>query len=405
MIRRRAWRRCPPHGKARRTSPTIRYAPSWPAQLARAHFFLDNNDQAIQISDSLLPAAERYDLAPVIADVFVTKGTALLNSGRAREARTLLTGGRELALSIGDHRTAIRAYINASAVLDLDNAVDSVESSRTGLALARRVGQRALGYVLLTNACVGSIAVGDWDWALGELARVMPEAEPEDRLLFGDPAMALAALRGEEPAPILSEILAASAAAPDPQTRASSFSMQAYADFGARRWADAAAHWLKTAETLSFGAAEALTNRGRAAAMARDLDTLRDNLDRLRSLGHHGRTFDAALRTNEAAIAAIEGRQAEALGLFRSSMAAFAELGIRFNEALVGLQMAWLLDPNEPEVRAAADRSREILVSLQAAPLLGWLDEAMTRESASAGRPAHGTAAEQVEVEVEDALP
>ena len=375
------------------------------AQLARAHFFVDDNERAIQVSDSLLPAAERYDLAPVIADVFVTKGTALLNAGRAREARTLLTGGRELALSIGNHRTAIRAYINSSAVLDLDDAVDSVESSRTGLALARRVGQRALGYVLLTNACVGSISIGEWDWALGELARVMPEAEPEDRLLFGDPAMALEALRGDEPAPLLGEILAASAAALDPQTRASSFSMRAYADFGARRWAEAAAAWLTAAETLSFGAAETLTNRSFAAAMARDLDVLRDNLDRLRALGFHGRTFDLTLRVNEAAIAALEGRSAEALALYRSCMASLAELGIRFREALVGLQMAWLLDPNEPEVRAAAHRSREILVSLQAAPILGWLDEAMAREASSAGRPAHGAATEQVEVEVEDALP
>ena len=139
--------------------------------------------------------------------------------------------------------------------------------------------------------------------------------------------------------------------------------------------------------------------------LARDLDGLHDNLDRLLALGYHGRVFDLTVRTNEAAIAALEGRQAEALGLFRSTMAAFAELGIRFNEAMVGLHMASLLDASDPEVRAAAERSREILVSLRAARVIGWLDEAMTRAPASAGGPAHGTSAEQVEVEVEDALP
>ncbi len=375
------------------------------AQLARAHFFLDENERAIQISEMLLPAAERHDLLPVIADVFITKGTALLNSGRAREALTLLTGGRELALSIGDHRTALRAYINVAAMLDLDDAVASFESSRTGLALARRVGQRALGYVLLANASVGAVPVGEWDWALGELARLAPEAEPEDRMTLGDSMTALTALRGEDPQGLLDELSGMTPSGTDPQTRAIFFSMQAWDEFGAGRWREAAARWLSGAETHTFAAVEALTNRSRAASLARDLDALRDNLHRMRALGYHGRTFDLTLRVNEAAIAALEGRSAEALGLFRTSMAALAELGIRFSEAMVGLQAAWLLDPNEPEVRAAAERSREILVSLRAVPLLAWLDEALTRESASAGRPAHGAATEQVEVEVEDALP
>ena len=340
-----------------------------------------------------------------LRDVFITKGTALYNSGRAREALALLTGGRELALSVGAHRTAVRAYINAAAVLDLDDPVASYESSRTGLALARRVGQRAIGYVLLTNSAVGAIPVGEWDWAADELARVLPEIELEDRYMFGDPMAAFAGLRGEERPAIIDEILAHTAAATDPQTRAMSFSLMAWDDFGAGRWSEAAAGWLSAAEVQAFGASESLTNRSRAAALARDLDVLRDNLDRLNSLGYHGRMFDLTVRTNEAAIAALEGRHAEALGLHRSSMAALAELRARFSEAMVGLQMAWLLDPSDAEVRAAAERSREILVSLRAARVLEWLDEAMTRTSASAGRPAHGTAAEQVQVQVEDALP
>jgi class 3 adenylate cyclase/tetratricopeptide (TPR) repeat protein len=375
------------------------------AQLARAHFFLDDTERAIELCDSVLPAAERHDLGEVIADVFITKGTALYNSGRAREALALLTGGRELALSVGADRTAVRAYINAAAVLDLDDPVASYESSRTGLALARRVGQRAIGYVLLSNAAVGAIPVGEWDWAADELARVLPETELEDRFMFGDPMVALAGLRDEQRPEFIDEILAHTAAATDPQTRALSFSLRAWDDFGAGRWSEAAAGWLSAAEVQAFGASESLTNRNRAAALARDPDALRDNLDRLNSLGYHGRMFDLTVRTNEAAIAALEGRHAEALGLHRSSMAALAELGARFSEAMVGLQMAWLLDPTDAEVRAAAERSREILVSLRAHRVVDWLDEAMTRGTTSAGRPAHGTAAEQVQVEVEDALP
>jgi hypothetical protein len=41
--------------------------------------------------------------------------------------------------------------------------------------------------------------------------------------------------------------------------------------------------------------------------------------------------------------------------------------------------MATLLGPADPDVRAAADAAREILVRLQAAPFLARLDKAMAR--------------------------
>jgi hypothetical protein len=45
--------------------------------------------------------------------------------------------------------------------------------------------------------------------------------------------------------------------------------------------------------------------------------------------------------------------------------------------------MGTLLDPADPEVRAAADAAREILVRLEAAPFLARLDASMAR----AGEP------------------
>ena len=64
------------------------------------------------------------------------------------------------------------------------------------------------------------------------------------------------------------------------------------------------------------------------------------------------------------------------------------EIGLPWEEALVGIDMASLLDADEPEVIAAAARSREILTGLRAQPFLDRLESALAaapREPAGAG--------------------
>jgi len=48
--------------------------------------------------------------------------------------------------------------------------------------------------------------------------------------------------------------------------------------------------------------------------------------------------------------------------------------------------MALLLDPAEPEVRAAADAARDIFIRLEAAPFIARLDAAPARSSDSDDR-------------------
>src|SRR6478735_406866 len=54
-----------------------------------------------------------------------------------------------------------------------------------------------------------------------------------------------------------------------------------------------------------------------------------------------------------------------------------ASMGLPWEEALLGIDMATLLDAGEPEVVAAAARSREILTGLSARPFLDRLDAAL----------------------------
>ncbi len=75
-----------------------------------------------------------------------------------------------------------------------------------------------------------------------------------------------------------------------------------------------------------------------------------------------------------AGIAALQGRPAEALGLYRSALAGYRDAGCRFDVALTVLDMAALIGPDEPAVRAAIPEGREILVGLGAHSLVERLD-------------------------------
>ena len=104
--------------------------------------------------------------------------------------------------------------------------------------------------------------------------------------------------------------------------------------------------------------------------------------------GFHGPALEADRTTIRAGIAALEMRGKEALTLYRESLLAWRDLGLVWDEALCGLDMALLLDPAESDVRAAADRARETLVRLEAAPFIARLDAALARSPGPRGQPA-----------------
>ena len=83
--------------------------------------------------------------------------------------------------------------------------------------------------------------------------------------------------------------------------------------------------------------------------------------------------------TLRAGLAALEGQPANALALYREALNGWRDLGLVWDEALCGIDMATVLDPSTAEVRAAADQTREILVRLGAHPLVSMLEATMAR--------------------------
>jgi len=89
----------------------------------------------------------------------------------------------------------------------------------------------------------------------------------------------------------------------------------------------------------------------------------------------------ARVLTVRAAVVATSGDTDGALPLYRDVLRRWAGFGYPWEEAWVGLDMAVLLDPRLPAVRAAADRSRELFERMKAVPILELLDEALARTS------------------------
>jgi hypothetical protein len=132
----------------------------------------------------------------------------------------------------------------------------------------------------------------------------------------------------------------------------------------------------------------------RAALLARDAESAAADLAELALTGVHGTWTEACRTSIRAGIAGLDGRRDEALGLYRGALRTLREAGLPLDEALTSIEMATLLDPADPEVRAALAGGREILTRLAAAPFIAQLDAAVARSSGGTSRspalPRHG---------------
>ena len=97
------------------------------------------------------------------------------------------------------------------------------------------------------------------------------------------------------------------------------------------------------------------------------------------AVGAHGPAFGAYRQVAAAGVAALAGDTADALRGHRDGRAALRALGLRWDEALVGLDMIELL-PGEPEARTAAEEARAVMVELGATPFTARLDAALARD-------------------------
>ncbi len=132
-----------------------------------------------------------------------------------------------------------------------------------------------------------------------------------------------------------------------------------------------------TGELFHQALLEARILAARCALLAGDRVAAGEDLAVAAASGRRGRTVVAERSAIEAGLAALEGRPRDAMALYREALRESRDLGAVWDEALCTIDMAMLLDPSDPEVMAAAESGRAILLSLGATPFLERLETAL----------------------------
>ncbi len=341
-------------------------------QLARAYFFHDEDARAVTVADDVLEAAERLDLVAVVADTLITRGSALTALGRRYEGLGAIEAGCRLAANHALLRTQVRGLINLCSLSIDDDPRAALAAIREALGIAERLGER--GFQLFDNAFTAALAIGDWDPLEGLLEPILGLETPSLRAVAASDLTTLRALRGEPVAELLAELQALPEVAGD-AVRASVLAwVNMITAFVAGDYAIARAHAHEWARVFSQGVAEGYLLAARCALGLRDPAAARDDLDRSQPSTRRGRAVDSERTGIRAGIAALEGRPEEAMAGFRAALKEQRDLGLEWYEALCTLDIASLLDPDDPEVRAEVERTRRILIRLRAIPFLTRLD-------------------------------
>ncbi|HEX3427700.1 MAG TPA: hypothetical protein VHS36_02750, partial [Candidatus Limnocylindrales bacterium] len=344
--------------------------------MARAYATADPPTQAIEWAERAAVVAERLDVIDVIVRSLHVRGSALVRLNRAREGMILVRGSGGLAQAHGLLEAQTRSLTLQTFLAQWDDPRAGLEAARAGQQLAERVGSRTLSLLMVGNGVSCAIRVGDWDWAI-KLLEEWSTAEIPDAArteLVADEAI-LEALRGIDPTTRIASIGSRTAGLSDPQYDSYRQSASAWAALAAGRLDDAIAAARAAVDTTPYFGPMAWPIAIRAALWGNDGDGIRHALLKMsEGSSDHGAALSADIVTARAGLAAIEGRPAESLNLYREALRAWQALGLQWDQALCAIDMVASLDPAEPEVRAAAETARATLVGLGAAPFLERLD-------------------------------
>jgi tetratricopeptide (TPR) repeat protein len=315
----------------------------------------------------------------ILAVALVTKGVALGAIGRRREGIGAMRAAEELARDNGLDEVLSRALgLRGFLQGDVDSA-GALDAYREGLELARRSGERVGMMRLINNLGYTAFMTGDWDEALEHLdGQLTGDLEATNRIALLGNSVIVHAGRGEDVGEQLIELRRLLSedplrATPDVDDAVGNAAM---AD---GRLHDARAAWRHLADQDAINAPEFLYRAARPALWESDVEGARSELAALDATGVHGSVVELRRMTIRAGLAALEGRSGDALAQYRDAIRGWHDVGLAWDEALTGLDMAILLDPSQPQVRAVADSTRQILERLGAKPYLARLDAALAR--------------------------
>jgi class 3 adenylate cyclase/tetratricopeptide (TPR) repeat protein len=373
----------------------LRGSPEYAAlgsQLARAHFFNEQNARAVEVADLVLEVAEHANLIPIVADTLVTKGAALCNLGRSYEGLGTLRAAHEMAAAHELTSTRYRAVINLVGYLSTLDPMAGFQTAHEALAHARRLGHNFP--IMIVNYAGSAQDIGEWDRALEATAEALQmELDYVDWIQIAVAHAALVEMRGE-PDPELLERMEATDHLGTWQAVESHLVESHLDDAAAYRamvrgdLAGAREKWLAQAKISALNAPTSLVLCAHLALWERDDDAARSAVRMLDETGQHGPALDTRRRALGAGLLALEGRKAEAAAEYRDALRRLRELSLVLEEGFTGMDMLSVLGPHDPDARRAGERSREIFEGLRAKALLALLEPMMAEPDGGAVPPA-----------------
>ncbi len=346
---------------------------------------LDRSDDQLAWAERALPIAERLGDMETIVNVLAGRSSAILRVGRPIEARVLLEGAFQLALTHDLQAVEIRTRNLLVFYGQWDEPARALELAREGQERARRLGSRGYSYLMVGNGVSCALRAGDWTWADEQLEEwLVDTTDVAGKLEFLVDRAILSALRGRDPSPDIESVTPALDRLSDPQYRSYEQLARAWIALVDGRLADAASAGEEAVATTSYFAPIGLPVAARASLWDRDGARAARTLATLDASGYYGAALAADQQTIRAGLAALEGRTSDAIAGYREALRAWRSLRLVWDEALVALDMAILLGPDEPEAAAAAEVARDTLVRLDARPFLARLDQALRTDRVAA---------------------
>jgi class 3 adenylate cyclase/tetratricopeptide (TPR) repeat protein len=353
------------------------------AQLARAYFFEEDQRRAVEVAEQALEAGERLDLAAVVSDVLITKGSALCHLGRSYEGLGTIRAGVALADELGLISTGLRGRINLGVLAG--DPRTSYEAADAGLAIARRHGLQAYMRTLSVNLASAAIDVGEWDRAARELTAARDESV--DELGANHAAWALLQLeacRGDDVRAEGVRLTAWAEGLNDQGARDAVHDLRAYLALATSDLREACDEWFMYAPTDTLNAPATYLLAGMVALMSRDVGRARQAVTGLDAVPGHARLRTLDARLLRAGIAALEEEDPGSVRDMLGVIAEYDRWGLAWRAALAGAVLARTAGGQGPEVERAVAAARETLARLGARPFLEVLDE-VTEEVAPGG--------------------
>ena len=366
------------------------------AALGRAYLLHGEADAARPWIDAALDAAEKHDLREQTEDLLISKGWVLALAGHYREAVALLEGALASSVRSGSLQSMSRARMMVSNYLATEDPIGAFRVGREGSDQFLALGMRGNAGALAGNAAYGALQAGDWEWVLEAREQIdRPELNPISRTGLTGVAAVIEAFRGHP------DRAAALLASLDPGIAGSTSPQDHHVDIDAM--VALASGDLEAAEARAFESMQAINQEPiamqfgiRASAWRRDLDAIRRWETLIDQPGFRGAWADGCRQELATAIAALEGRQDEALERGRATTARWRELGVDFDVAMSILDRLILLGPGAAssaevaEARAIFERVGAVTMLDRVGAALGADGSGELADSPAAAGPGAG---------------